>query len=330
MLFTKKKNVIFTILLLKKENEIYRRHLNFQNKKLQFRKNDKFTLAMIKALSMRALNHLTVVKPETVLSWQRRFIKNFWSYQHKTPGRKPVSRDIKELILKMKQENHLWGCKKIANELKKINIEIHYTTVNRIISTFRKQGLIQPNGSWKRFLKIHWDSLFAMDFMTVDTLFGKRFYLLIILELKTRKIVQFDMTENPCREFVKQRIELFSEKYDEQKKTLIYDNAAQFTSIDYSWYDINGVNICTSAPNMNAYVERLNGTIRREALDHFLLFSEKQVRKITTEFVEYYNNQRMHQGINKIPDAEIMEKSGNIIKMKILSGLHHHYYRSSA
>jgi putative transposase len=81
---------------------------------------------------------------------------------------------------------------------------------------------------------------------------------------------------------------------------------------------------------MNAFVERLNGTIRREALDHFLLFSEKQVRRIISEYVEYYNFQRMHQGINKIPDAEIIENSGKIKKVQILSGLHHHYYRSSA
>jgi putative transposase len=329
-LFRKRKNVIFTMLLLKKENEIYKRHINLQNKKLHLRKHDKFTLTMIKALSKRTINYLTIVKPETLLSWQHKFIKNFWSYKHNPPGRKPVTRDIKKLILEMKQGNYLWGCKKIADELKKINIDIHYSTVNRIISNFRKQGLIKPNGSWKRFLKMHWDSLFAMNFMTVDTLFGKRFYLLIILELKTRKIVQFDMTENPCREFVKQRIELFSEKYEGQKKTLIYENTAQFTSIDYSWYDIKGVTICTSAPNMNAFVERLNGTIRREALDHFLLFSEKQVRNIISEFIKYYNTRRMHQGINKIPDAEIDNISGTIKKKQILSGLHHHYYRSSA
>jgi hypothetical protein len=62
----------------------------------------------------------------------------------------------------------------------------------------------------------------------------------------------------------------------------------------------------------------------------FLLFSEKQVRNIVSEFIEYYNTKRMHQGIDKIPDAEILESSGVIKKMKILSGLHHHYYRSSA
>ncbi|MBI9102621.1 MAG: transposase [Spirochaetales bacterium] len=77
---------------------------------------------------------------------------------------------------------------------------------------------------------------------------------------------------------------------------------------------------------MNAFVERLNGTIRREALDLFLLISQKQVRNIISEFIAYYNNQR----INKIPDAEVQDHSGAIKKMKILSGLHHHYYCSSA
>ena len=328
-IFRKRRDVIFTMLLLKRENEIYKRHLNLQNKKPYFKKTDRFSLAMLNALSKRAIRHLTIVKPETVLSRQRRFIKNYWTYKHKTHGRKPVSREIRTLILEMKQDNPLWGCKKIANELKKVNIEIHYTTGNKIIQTYRKQGLIQANGSWNRFLKIHWNSLFAMDFMTIDTLFGKRLYLFLILELKSRKIIRFDMTENPCRVFVKQRIELFSEDHP-GKKTLIYDNASQFTSIDYSWYHSKGVNICSYAPNMNAYVERLNGSIRREALDHFLLFSEKQVRKIVQSYVNYYNRQRPHQGINQIPNAEIQESSGDIKKMKILSGLHHHYYRSSA
>ncbi len=89
-------------------------------------------------------------------------------------------------------------------------------------------------------------------------------------------------------------------------------------------------NICSYAPNMNAYVERLNGTIRREALDHFLLFSEKQVRNIIGEYVDYYNLLRPHQGIERIPASYIYQDSGNIKKQQILSGLHHHYYRSSA
>ena len=92
------------MLLLKKENEIYRRHFSLQNKKLHFRKNDKFALSMIKALSTRAIFHLTIVKPDTLLSWQRGFIKNFWSYKHKAPGRRP--RSDNKLPPKIFQEFH--------------------------------------------------------------------------------------------------------------------------------------------------------------------------------------------------------------------------------
>ncbi len=109
----------------------------------------------------------------------------------------------------MKQDNSLWGCHCIADELKKLGIELNPTRVNRIIQKYREEGKILANGSWMNFLKTHWDSLYAMDFMTINTLFGKRFYLFIIRELKSHQIVRFDLTENPCREFVKQRIELF-------------------------------------------------------------------------------------------------------------------------
>lgn len=316
-------------MLLKKENQIYKRQINRQKVQSTLKRGDRLILSLISKLSRRAINHLTLVKSSTLLVWQRDFIKNFWTYKHKSPGRKPVSKAIKELILEMKQENLLWGCHRIADDLKKIGIDLNPTTVNRIIQTFRKQGKIRPIGSWKKFLKSHWNSLFRMDFMTIDTLFGKRFYLLIILELKSSIIVQWNLTENPCREFVKQSIELFSEDFPD-KKTLIYDNALQFISIDYSWYGIQGVNISPAAPNMNAYTERVIGTIRREALDHFLLFTEKQVRNIIRQYVEYYNHQRPHQGINKIPVEKKVLSSGNIQKDQILGGLHHNYYRSSA
>ena len=231
--------------------------------------------------------------------------------------------------MQMKNDNLLWGCRRISEELGKLSIDVHHTTVNRIIQTYRKQGKIQSTGSWQKFLKSHWDSLYGMDFMTIDTLFGKRLYLLIILELKSRKIVRYDLTVNPSREFVKQRIQLFSDDTLGQK-TLIYDNAPQFTSIDYDWYGIHGVNTSTSAPDMNAYTDRVIGSIRREALDRFLLFSEKQIRNIISEYIEYYNTMRPHQAIGHIPDRHIQFGTGTIRKGSILGGLHHHYFRSSA
>ena len=168
-IFSNRKDLIFTLMLLKKENEIYKRQLNLRKIQTNMKRRDRFFLSLISTQSKRAISHLTLIKPSTILNWQRRFIKNFWTYKHKTPGRRPVSKEIKDLILEMKRDNQLWGCHRIADELKKIGVELNPTTVNRIIQTFRKQGKIQPTGSWKKFLKSHWNSLFGMDFMTIDT-----------------------------------------------------------------------------------------------------------------------------------------------------------------
>ena len=73
---------------------------------------------------------------------------------------------------------------------------------------------------------------------------------------------------------------------------------------------------------MNAYTERVIGTIRREALDHFLLFSEKQIRNIISEYVNYYNRLRPHQGIKRIPKGDHISDFVNIKKKQILGSLH--------
>ncbi len=158
LIFKTRKDFIFTMLLLKKENEILKRTIDFKNIKLKISWKNRFSLSMIPALLKRAINHLTIVKPKTLLEWQRKLIKKRWLYPKKKPVRKPVSKSTKELILEMKQDNQLWGCIRISDELKKLGITVHYTTVNKIMQTFRNNGQIQPVGSWKRFLKMHWIS----------------------------------------------------------------------------------------------------------------------------------------------------------------------------
>ncbi len=92
---------------LEKENQIYKRQLNQKKVHNSLKQGDRLFLSLISSLSKKAINHLTIVKPSTLLDWQRRFLKNFWTFKHTTLGRKPVSKDIKELILQMKQENQL-------------------------------------------------------------------------------------------------------------------------------------------------------------------------------------------------------------------------------
>jgi transposase InsO family protein len=81
-------------------------------------------------------------------------------------------------------------------------------------------------------------------------------------------------------------------------------------------------------PWQNAYVERLIGTLRRECLDHVLIYGERHLRRILTLYSLYYNETRTHLGLAKdAPLGRYIERSGTIVTTPILSGLHHRYAR---
>jgi hypothetical protein len=83
-------------------------------------------------------------------------------------------------------------------------------------------------------------------------------------------------------------------------------------------------------PNMNAYAERFVRSIRQEVLDHFILSSEKQIKKIVNEYVNDYNKYRPHKCPGDISDKYVNVNSGKVVCPDVLSGLHPHYYRSTA
>ncbi len=158
----------------------------------------------------------------------------------------------------------------------------------------------------------------------------KRFYVFAIISHKTREIIQFAITENPTREFVRQQLMLFNESRV-GRAYLIHDNALMFY-IDYLAYNLVSVRTGVEAPNMNSIMERFFRPVRREALDNVLLTGKSQVQRILDEYVAFYNCQRPHQGIQQqIPKPGEPEKTGSAVrKSAVLGGLDHHYYRQAA
>ena len=194
----------------------------------------------------------------------------------------------------------------------------------------RKDGLIKPTLSWKRFLSTHWNSLFACDFFTATTFGFVTYYVFFVMELKTRKIVQFGITTNPNKLFLRNQLIEFGSKYP--KAMLIHDNSPVLKYFPYEEYNIKGVNISPYSPNMNAYAERFVRSIRQECLNYFILFTYGQLHRIVKEYIEYYNNFRYHQGTNSIPNGmpQSHNSTGKIKKKPVLFGLHNHYYREAA
>ena len=196
-----------------------------------------------------------MVTPETILYRWKKAIKEYWTYDKpnsRKKGRPPITKAMKLLIKNMKIENYLWGCKRIQDELEKISIAVSRETIRKVIQDYRKSGDIKPNYSWSRFLKTHWQSLFACDFFTVDIFGLKRFYVFFIIELKSRKIVHYNITRNPNIRFLRSQFSYFTESYSDSH--LINDNSGELRYFPYHEYEINDVATTPYSPNMKGYV----------------------------------------------------------------------------
>jgi transposase InsO family protein len=97
---------------------------------------------------------------------------------------------------------------------------------------------------------------------------------------------------------------------------------------------VEGIPIPYGEPNAQAHIERLIGTIRRQCLDHFLLWKERHLCKVLTEFFRWYHTARVHQGLGAIPepDSELeapVPTNSKVVAIRILNGLHHDYRRAA-
>jgi len=328
-----KKELMAKILLLQKENTILKRSLEVKKKRPRFNFEDRLFYSILNRITDKTRYHFTLVKPETVLKWIRRFIKGYWhfSQKNKKTGRPETSNEIKQLVLKMKNENICWGNGKIQGELEKLGIKLDKRTIARIIEYFRRKGRIGKGLTWSKFIQSHLSSLYGMDFFTLDTILGKCFFIFFIIYLQTRQIVRYAVTTNPTRQLVRHQLIEFTWYFESNRIYLVHDGSGEFCNINYDDFGIEEIKISANAPNMNAFAERFIGSVRREAFDWFILFNEGQIRNILVEYVGYYNEKRPHQGIaQKVPKGYTPQKRGNIITYPILSGLHHHYERFAA
>ena len=176
------------------------------------------------------------------------------------------------------------------------------------------------------------ESLFAMDFFTVDTLFNRRYYVFFIIYLKTRQIIQFGITQHPTRQFVRNQLTGFMyNRIDSGKTYIIHDRASAFTRQDYRGLGITNIITSVKAPNMNSFAERFVRSIRQELLNWFIIFSRNQLDTLIRNYIKYFNSQRPHQGIGQqSPLGYIPQTDGKIVKIPILGGLCHHYCRELA
>jgi transposase InsO family protein len=231
----------------------------------------------------------------------------------------------------MSRDNPLWGAPRIHGELLKLGIEISQTAVSKYMVRHRKP----PSQSWRTFLKNHAKDIVSVDFFTVPTATFRVLYVFVILSNARRRIVHFNVTDSPTASWIGQQVvEAFP--WDTAPKYLIRDRDGKFGDEfvhRVESMDIRQVLISVRSPWQNPYVERVIGSIRRDCLDHVVIFHERHLRRVLKEYIQYYNEHRTHLGLEKdCPKPRSIERpdSGPIHSEPMVGGLHHRYYRQAA
>src|ERR1700694_3924220 len=222
---------------------------------------------------------LIVVKPETVIAWHRKGFRLFWTWKvrHGQPGRPSVPKDVRDLIRLMSRANPTWGAPRIHGELLKLGMNIGETSVSKYMVRHRKP----PSQTWQTFLENHVKNLVSVDFFTVPTLRFQVLYVFLVLAHDRRRVVHFNVTAHPTAEWTAQQLrEAFP--FDQIPKYLLRDRDKIFG--DTFRQQVKDMNIeeVLSAPRspwQRDYVERVIGSIRRECLDHMIVFGEGTLRR---------------------------------------------------
>ncbi len=298
---------------------------------------------------------VSIVKPETILAWQRRLERSKWDYSERRrrgPGRPRTPGDIEALVCRLAREN-AWGYQRLRGELLKLGIT---RSKGCIADILRRNGLPpspQRAGlTWQQFLSRHAEVLLCADLLTKEvwTCSGLRTaYVLFVVHLSTRRVVLAAATFSPHGQWMGQmarNLLMACEDLEITPRLVLHDRDALLVH-DFdrtlTVADVEVVKTPFRAPDANAHAERWVRSVTEECLDHLLLFGMSSLQRALRVYRDFYNNHRPHQGIgNRIPDPRATEGTRQdyadsipdgclaVECQQFLGGLLNSYYRKAA
>ena len=215
--------------------------------------------------------------------------------------------------------------------LLKLGIEVSQATVAKYMARQRKP----PSQTWRTFLNNHVRQLVSTDFFVVPTVTFRVLYVFIGLAHNRRRLVHFNVTAYPTSEWTTQQIvEAFSwgnaPRYLLHDRDSIYEGSFRQRVQGMTFHEVL---MAPRSPWQSPYVERIIGSIRRECLDHMVVFNESSLHRILKSYTQYYLHSRTHLALAKdAPEARPIQwpQSGVVVEIPEVGGLHHRYERRAA
>jgi transposase InsO family protein len=322
------------ILLLRHQLRVLRRQV-----RPQLTPADRALLAAFsRMLSRQRWKSSVFVTPATLMRWHRELVARRWTYPHRRPGRPPTPAEVRELVVRLARENPSWGYRRVQGELVGLGVKLAASTVWTIL----KEAGIEPapkrlEQNWSEFLRQQAASVLECDFLTVDTLFLKRFYVLFFIELATRRVHLAGITTNPDGRWVTQQARnLLMELDDEdvRPRFLVRDRDGKFSREFDEVFRSEGIRVIKApvrAPKARAHAERWVGSVRRECLDRLLILGRRHLHHVLVAYVRHFNEHRPHRALGQRPPLSDEQPLADMIvldrlrRRDLLGGLIHEY-----
>jgi len=277
---------------------------------------------------------LIIVGPETVVRWHRSGFAMYWraiSRGRRIVGRRRTSKEVRDLIFRMVAENSTWGAPRIHGELLMLGFDISERTISRWMKRAPRDS--EPAKRWLALLRNHREAIAAMDFFTVPTINFGVLYCFFIIGHDRRRIVNFNVTSHPTAGWIIQQLrEAFP--YQSAPRFLIFDRDAKYgldVPIAVRSMAIRPVRTSFQNPWQNGIAERWVESCRRDLLDHVIAFNERHLKRLLSDYVRYYHEDRTHLGLRKETPAGRVRSTdrGTVVSQARLGGLHHRYDRAA-
>ncbi|MFH1437280.1 MAG: integrase core domain-containing protein [Pseudomonadota bacterium] len=223
-----------------------------------------------------------------------------------------------------------WGAPRVHGELLKLGFKVDERTVSRYMPKRPPDpGAVHR---WITFLRNHKDCMAGMDFFTVPSATFTLLYVFFVIHHARRKILHFAVTAEPYALWIVQQLrEAFPE--DGAPRYVILDRDGKYGDVVPAALKNMGVKIVRTAwraPWQNPYAERFVGSVRRELLDHVVVLGEDHLRRLLSDYLVYYHDDRSHIGLDKDtpsgrPAMPKPSSDARVVALPRVGGLHHRY-----
>ncbi len=277
---------------------------------------------------------LLIVSPETVVRWHRSAFALYWralSRTRRVIGRKRISKEVRNLIFRMVTENPTWGAPRIHGEILMLGFDVSERTISRWMRRAPRDP--DPAKRWLAFLRNHREAIAAMDLFTVPTVTFRVLYCFFVIGHGRRRILHFNITRHPNSFWIVQQLrEAFP--YQSAPRFLIFDRDAKYgleVPIAVRSMAMRPVRTSFQSPWQNGVAERWIESCRRDLLDHVIALNDLHLKRLLSDYVRYYHEDRTHLGLAKeTPTGRSHSLGlGRVIGRPRLGGLHHRYDRAA-